>query len=294
MTLVIAGYYTDENDYRNPKLFVAADSAITNGNQTLLTGFDKIKILPINVFTPTFTGNYFKGYFTAHLISNCFIAFAGSTLIATDVISSISSHLNNLLYGYEGSGACLPGRYQILMQCEKNSLENQTTFWDEDMFLDKDIDCLLTGDLIAKVVLHSIKTTLNKAKLHKIDKSGWNSLLAEYVVGSYCQVKKCNRLFKFKPNLINDSSTSQVDIQVDFEEIQEYELVILGMHEVYKDAKEVYDNSLKEKKDTRITMFKFLNSMIDKIQNDGRNEIAYPSVLKTFDQGKLEDLYVNK
>lgn len=67
MTLVIAGHdITSDTNKRGHAgtfngLFVTADSTITDGRQTLLSGFKKIYQVPIKVYSPSFTDGYFKG-----------------------------------------------------------------------------------------------------------------------------------------------------------------------------------------------------------------------------------------
>ena len=77
MTLVIAGYRqngfvwkTDkQQDYtpdRQSGIFVIADSMISTviqgGRKPLVSGFKKIKDVPIKVWQPNFVGELFQGY----------------------------------------------------------------------------------------------------------------------------------------------------------------------------------------------------------------------------------------
>lgn len=177
------------------------------------------------------------------------------------------------------------------MNCEKNSLLNTNKYWDEDMFLDSDLEGLLSGDVISRVVLHSIKGALSGAKRHKIDARGWNSLLTQYVVGVYCEKQKRNRLFTFKPRLVENVLDEIIGIDVDNEEIEPGELVVLGMDGLGERAWQEYRNAFEENNDVKRSIFTFLNKVIDEVQKDGRTEIDYPSVLRAFNRGTLTELY---
>ncbi|MBI3714209.1 MAG: hypothetical protein HY253_14780 [Burkholderiales bacterium] len=296
MTLVIAGHDIEKDcsqlnfKGKNYGLFVAADSTITDGYQTLLTGFKKIYSVPIKVYEPYFVGEYFRDYLSPFLETSCFIAFAGSTVIAQHVLNSITNHLALLRYGYEGGSYTSPGKYQILMDCEKNSLRDSRNTWGDDMFLKSDLEGLLSGDLISRVILHAIEGALASAKRHKIDERGWKSLLTQYVVGAYCEIEKRNRLFTFIPKFEKDIHEVIINIVVDVNEIQPGNIAVLGMSEFGGRARQDYEIAFETNHDVKTAMFSFLNQAIDEVQNNGKKEIDYPSVLKAFNQGKLTEL----
>jgi hypothetical protein len=295
MTLVIAGHditldTTRPSYVRNVHgLFVTADSTITDGRQTLLSGFKKIYQVPIKVYSPSFNGPYFQDYFTPRLESNCFIAFAGSTITAQHVLNGINNHLSLMRYGYEGAGPAVPGTYQILMDCERNSLRAGGTQWDDDMFQDGNLEGLLTGEVVARVVLHAIHGALATAKQHKIDQRGWDSLLTQYMLGTYCEREKRNRLYTVIPSHRREAGVI-VDVDVTLHEVPPGELAVLGMQRFEKGAVEAYNKALKARSDVKKAMFEYLNGAIDEVLEKDTREIDRPAVLRAFSRGNLVEL----
>jgi hypothetical protein len=298
MTLIIAGHDIKKDASRpgfvgaTHGLFVAADSTITNGNQTLLSGFKKIYTLPIKVYKPYFVGGMFRGYQTVRLSTHCFIAFAGSTVTAQHILNGIGNHLGAMRYAYEGSGIMGRGVYQILMDCERNSLHKSMTTWGDDMFLDGDMDDLLSGEVVAKTVGHVLKISLGDAKRHKIDEQGWNSLLTQYVLGTYCEVEKRNKLYTFKPRHKREFGEHGqiVDIEIDQKEIIPGELAVLGMTGFESRAKAAYQAAFQAKADVKRAMFEFLNLAIDEVKANGDLEIDRPALLSAFHRGEMIEL----
>jgi hypothetical protein len=298
MTLVIAGHDIEKDASHlgfagsTHGLFVTADSTITSGNQTLLSGFKKIYTLPVKVYQPYFVGQTFRGYQTVRLATNCFIAFAGSTVTAQHILNGIGNHLGAMRYAYEGSGIMVPGTYQILMNCEPNSLHKPMTEWGDDMFLDWHMENLLSGEVVAKAVRHVLKISLGDAKRHKIDEQGWNTLLTQYVLGTYCEVDKRNKLFTFKPRYKREFGEHGqiVDIEIDQAEIRPGELVVLGMTRFESRAKAAYQAAFEAKADVKKAMFDFLNTAIDEVQAGGDLEIDRPAVLSAFQRGEMTEL----
>ena len=295
MTLVIAGHDIKIDNARPgyvgtvQGLFVTADSTITDGRQTLLSGFKKIYQVPIKVYRPSFTGAHFQDYFSPRLETSCFIAFAGSTITAQHVLNGINNHLSLLRYGHEGSGPGIPGTYQILMDCERNSLRDGNNQWAEDMFLDTDMEELLTGDVVARVVLHSIQCAHGSAKRHKIDQRGWDSLLTQYVIGTYCEKEKRNRLFTVIPSHRRVAGVI-VDVDVTLHEVPPGELVVLGMRQYEAGAATAYNLALESRGDVKRAMFEFLNGAIDEVLQKDTREIDRPAILKAFSKGDLVEL----
>lgn len=298
MTLVIAGHDIKNDagarDHTRPNcgLFVAADSTITNGSQTLLSGFKKIYTVPIKVYEPYFVGEMFRNYHYARLNTSCFIAFAGSTVTAQHILNGIGNHLEAMRYAYEGSGIGCSGTYQILMSCERNSLYEPSTYWAEDMFLPENMQNLLSGEVVAKTVRHVLQVSLGDAKRHKIDEQGWNSLLTQYLLGTYCEIEGRNRLFTFKPLHKREFGDRGplVDIEIVQEEIFPGELVVLGMTCFEARAREAYRTAIEARIDVKTRMFDFLNEAIDEVKASGRLEIDRPSLLKMFDHGVVTEL----
>lgn len=295
MTLVIAGHDIRKDSGRSglkgstDGLFVTADSTITNGRQTLLSGFKKVYEVPIKVYAPSIAGGQFRGYHTSRLETNCFIAFAGSTITAQHILNGVTNHLSALRYAYEGAGQLVRGAYQILMECQPNSLNNFTTWWDDEMFLDRDLENLLSGEIVARTVLHVLRLSLSSAKRHKIDRAGWESLLTQYVVGAYCQVERRHKLYVFKPRFLWEDQQI-IDIEIDQQEIQPGELAVLGMTSFESRAKAAYSAAFETGQDVKKVMHDFLNLAIDEVQANGGLEIDRPSILRAFQQGKLIEL----
>lgn len=295
MTLVIAGHDI-RKDASLPGfkgstegLFVAADSTITSGMQTLLSGFKKIYQVPIKVYRPSFAGGQFRGYHTVRLETNCFIAFAGSTVTAQHILNGVTNHLVALRYSYKGAGMLVPGTYQVQMECEPNRLNNSMTQWDDDMFLDSDMQDLLSGEVVARTVLHVLRVSLGSAKRHKIDKAGWDTLLTEYVLGTYCQIDRRHKLYTFKPR--HKWQDGQItDIEIDLKEIPPGELVVLGMRKFEPRAKAAYHAAFEAEQDVKKAMFDYLNLAIDEVQAGGQLEIDRPAFLRGFQMGKITEL----
>lgn len=301
MTLVIAGHDMKSKENRSAfsrstqGLFVMSDSTISDKGQTLLSGFKKIYTLPIQVYKPYFIEQTFHSYQTVQLATNCFIAFAGSTITAQHIINGIGNHFRVMRYSYGNSDTLSPGLYKVLMDCESNRLDEKMTEWSEDMFLDRDMEDLLSGDVVANTVYHVLISSLGDAKRHKIDQKGWESLLTQYVLGTYCQVKKSNRLFTFKPRFKYemdefDKIVKIVDIEIDQAEILPGELVVLGKMSFEDRAKEAYQAACKATGDVKKKMFDFLNQAIDESLAEGDLSIDRPSVLKFFQQGEMTEL----
>lgn len=294
MTLVIAGHDIKKADTKEAYiaetrgLFVVADSTITSGSQTLLSGFKKIYSMPIKVFQPYFVGSHFHSYQTVFCETECFIAFAGSTLTAQHVLNGIGNHLNVLRIGHDRAR----GGYLVLMNCEVNSLTHRAGIdeWDEDMFTNADMRGLLTGDIISKTVLHAIKGALAGAKKHKIDAAGFKMLLTQYVLGIYCEAQERHRLYTFIPRLRQDALGQIEDIAVDLREISPGEICVLGMTQFATSAEAEFSRAFSSGEDVKDAMFQFMNTAIDQVQAAGKLEIDRPSLLKGFHRGTLTEL----
>lgn len=139
---------------------------------------------------------------------------------------------------------------------------------------------LLSGEVVAKAARHVLKVSLGDAKRHKIDKQGWNTLLNQYVLGTYCEVDKRNKLFTFKPRYKREFGEHGqiVDIEIDQAEIRPGERVVLGMTR--------FESTANVKK----AMFDFLNTAIDEVQAGVNLEIDRPAVLSVFQRGEMTEL----
>lgn len=294
MTLVIAGHDITKKNSRagyageSRGLFVVADSTITTGTQTLLSGFKKIYNIPLAIYKPSFVGVYFHNYRSVFHQTSCFIAFAGSTLTAQHVLNAIGNHLSDLRIGHEFDN----GGYQILMACQSNSLTRRAGVdeWDEDMFLDSDMTDLLSGEVLCNIVLHSIRGALAGAKRHKVDGEGFKALLTQYVLGTYCEVHKRHRLYTFTPTFTRDVLGVIEGIDVDVQEIEQGKLAVLGMTRFADAANREYLRAFNAGEDVKTAVFKSLNRAIDEVQANGDCEIDRPSLLRAFYRGTLTEL----
>lgn len=259
------------------------------GHQTLLSGFKKVYSVPIKVFEPSIAGGQFRGYHGVKLQTNCFIAFAGSTITAQHILNGVTNHLGELQYAHRFNGFGVPGTYQVQMACEPNRLNDLSVMWDEDMFLDRDLRNLLSGEIVAKTMLHVLRVSLGQAKRHKIDQAGWVSLLTQYVLGTYCEVEQREKLYVFKPRFVHDGPQI-IDIEIEQSEIPFGELAVLGMTQFEPRARAAFDIAFDAGEDVKKAMFTFLNLAIDEVQASDRLEIDRPSVLRSFQQGDLVEL----
>ena len=271
-------------------LLVATDTAITTSDGvTLLGGFRKSYEVPIKVWKPYFLGAYFHSYRTIYLETSCFIAFAGSTLTAQHVLNSITEHLGKLRISYRSSSSS-PGEYCVIRHCQKNDLEQGQGVdqWGDDMFLPRDIETLLTADVIADNILYSINEPLRSARKYKLDAKSLQQMQTDFAAGVYCPVSRKHRLYTFRMDKdLSDDGIYEVFVKK--EEILWNQLAVLGMRAEHEaDAQAVLDNCIESCTPPGDAIFDFLNSAIDKTQQSGSNAIDRPSVLKRFEGGRLE------
>lgn len=157
------------------------------------------------------------------------------------------------------------------------------------MFLDEDMENLLSGEIVARTVLHVLRISLSSAQRHKIDQAGWESLLTQYVVGTYCEVTRSHKLYIFKPRF-KWQDQQIVDIEIDQQELRPGELAVLGMTSFEARAKVAYNAAFEAGQDVAKVMHDFLNFAIDEVQENGGLEIDRPSILRVFQQGELLEL----
>ena len=166
MTLVIAGHYLLQGIYENDindvnGLFAVSDSNITEsypGLNVLINDFQKVAEISIKVKSPNFLGGRFNSYLDCRSERSCFIAFAGSTLVAQHLISEIRHHFANFYPTYEDD------KYKIVMCFETKRHIKQDDFYGTNMFKYHHLDKLLSAEYLSEVVNHSIKTVLDNAK----------------------------------------------------------------------------------------------------------------------------------
>lgn len=317
MTLIIAGHNLDRSwnvwcQEEDPKatskipakmeangLFIASDSVITNygssGLVPILGGFRKVYPIQIKVWKPDFIEEYFNGYKSVHYESECFVAFAGSTLTAQHVLNSISTHLSNIRISIEKnvSSATL-WKYKIIRHCQKNILEEKLhSTWDEDMFTPNDYINIVSADGISDIIEYSINEALSSAREYKIDEAAFKSMYTEFAVGIYCPTTRSHKLYTFRFNYkINND---RLNVYADKYEVPESEIAVLGMRKEFETrAEKIFNGSIASATPPAKELFTFLNDAINEIHEKGSYEIDRPSVLRTFYEGKLNQIEVCK
>jgi hypothetical protein len=274
-------------------LFIVADSAITSpsSGQTLLGGFQKVYPIPIKVWEPYFVGMYFHSYQTVWLESECFVAIAGSTLIAQHVLNAIEEHLGSLRITFAHKESLLaPGEYKVAMACEENELLRGAGIdqWDEEMFLRQHFEKLVTADVIARTVQHAIDAALLSAQKYKLDEKSLRDMTTDFALGVTCPVSRAERLFTYR--MKSEILEGRVRVFAEMKETQHHEVAVLGMRRKFEArAQAAFDLALSEHKSPSKELFEFLNIAINEVGAAGSFEIDRPSFLKKFRGGKLKN-----
>lgn len=307
MTLIIAGY-----DYKRPYvfssmneeledikplkmeldgIFVMADSAITThkGGRTLLNGFKKVHIIKGQLWKPYFLPDgSFKDYFEVHESRNFLVAFAGSTLTAQHIINSVTEHLSNLRISYErhNNGSIT---YKAIRHCQKNPLVSDgISYWDDDTFLDRNFEGLLTGEIIAKTTEYSINEALKSAGKYKLTIDEFREMHTELVLGVYCPYKKRHELYVYRM-LDKPGADGVLIAYTEAHLVEEKKLILLGMRKDFEEnAQQDFDISLQEFRSPSSSMYTFLKNAIDKVQNLGSKEIDHPTSFRKLCENSIE------
>jgi hypothetical protein len=262
-------------------LFFAADSAITDieNNKAILGGFKKIYYVKARARRPYFHNQYFKGYFETDSETDFALAFAGNTLTAQHVLNFIVEHVGNLKVSYIRTGYNQPGTYTLVQHCEFNPLEhNPDDQWGYDMFLRTHTQGLLTAEVIAATVEHSINAALKSAKKYKLDRAGINRMHTDFLAGIKCPASGEYKLYEYRFQFaVRDGSAEVFTVK---KEIPPGGLIVLGMRERFESsAVQAFAESITTKKNSAEAMFMFLNRAIDEVSSDASFEIDRPSVL---------------
>lgn len=306
MTLVVAGYNFDEDPWRiidnaqektavrRKGLFAVADSIITsfssNGHSPLLSGFKKIKEIPVKLWQPNFVGENFHSYNSVFLQFDCFIAFAGSTLTAQHVIDLITNHLATLRIDYQSGDFEAGGEYVVKKICDSNNLERNgySSIYGYDMFIpEKHYHGVLTADYISDVVEHSINTALGSAQKYKLDERSLNEMYTEFILGVNCPSTEMDLLIKYTMSRrINVNGI--IEVYVISERVEEGSVAVIGMNhrfgELAQDkANWAIANGLSLKKE----MAKFVKDAIHEVNAEGSFQIAMPMVIKSLENRRV-------
>lgn len=315
MTLIIAGYTFDPaHDYSSvwteaslteeaiPKssmgfvpsrretepsgIFIAADSTITSTTETLLSGFRKVYPVAVRLWQPYFIGESFRDYRNVCMETEIAVGFAGSTLTAQHCMNGITEHLSKLRVSCKPPGDG-PIQYAILMDCEKNPLDDGSTYWAEDTFTSSsDARELLTAEYIASVILHSLKGSLSSARQYKISEKGFHTLLTPFIAGIQCPATQKFHLYAFlmKPETID----GVMNVRVEKQSVPHEKVTVLGMTQEFEsDAQVAYTDTRNAGGSTETAMFDFLNTAIDKVKSRGEKGIDRPAVLKVLSRNGL-------
>lgn len=238
MTLIIAGHhfeksiFSDVSDYGDG-LFAVADSNITSNGSILVNGFKKVVEMPIRVKGLNFLDEYFNGYAGVRCECACFIAFAGSTLVAQHILNSIRNHLCELYPTHN------EGRYELVMPCEKHKHLRDVDYPDH-MFLERHLRDLLTSEYISDVVKHSIQSVLDQAKKHDGMRKIFSAFQAEFILGLCCPVSGNYELYEY--NILPDEAHIA---RVDKTLIPKGKVAVIGKRELFVEAAQIeFDNAI--------------------------------------------------
>lgn len=310
MTLIIAGYehsksidYTrfskDKDATYTPEmevsgLFVVADSAITNpaNGRTILNGFRKTHSIETKLWKPYFMPDgSFRDYKEVFETNQIFVSFAGSTLTAQHIINSITTHLQNLRISYKRHDVDKSIIYTVIKHCEPNPLAtpNRISYWDDDTFLNRDFEGLLTGEVIASTIEYSMNDALSSASKYKLDMNELAAMHTEIVAGVWCPVSKRHELYVYRMQTTRDEDGVLVPCTTK-SLVPTTEVAVLGMRKEFEtNAQAELTDALKSFTPPAKIMLKFLGNAIKSIEQQGGKGIAFPMSLT-----KLEKYKINK
>lgn len=283
LTLVIAGHsllnmgFSCLDNKFCEGIFFVSDSSITQKGTPLVSGFKKVVEMPIRVAGLNFLEETFQGYYGYRYQGACAIAFAGSTLVAQHILNSIRNHLSDLYPTFRD------GTYQLAMVCEEHKFlyGNYPT----EMFLERDIrpNSLLSAQLIADVVKHSVQAILNQAKKHKNMRQMFSAYQADFILGVCCPITKKYHLYQYEI-LPSDPDGAVVSMK----EIPEGKVAVIGMRKLHEqDANDTFAKAVAEGMTTAPVMFDFLVNAITAQNEIGVFEIGFPAFQYTLEQSRL-------
>ena len=283
MTLIVAGRslrkgVLGEESTLLDGLFAASDTSITDGSTILVSGFKKVIEMPIRVCRPVFNGEMSNGYYGFRYAGFCFLAFAGSTLVAQHIVNSITNHLGNLYPVLDGE------TYKLAMPCEERlHLRRGIGDYDYSMFLDSDLDPLLTAEFVCRVVSHSIRACLEKAKQHDGMKKNFRAFSSDFILGMRCPRSREYHLYQY--NLVK-SQSGEVDVLTT--EMPRDEVAVIGMHQRFStEAQECFTSAVREGRSTADEMHAFVARAIEDQNSIGVFKIGMPCALYMYDGGNL-------
>jgi len=283
VTLVIAGHsllnmgFSRLDNKFCEGIFFVSDSSITKKGTPLVSGFKKVVEMPIRVAGLNFLEETFQGYHGYRYQGACAIAFAGSTLVAQHILNSIRNHLSDLYPTFRD------GTYQLAMVCE----EHKFLYGDypTEMFLERDIrpDSLLSAQLVADVVKHSVQSILNQAKKHNNMRQMFSAYQADFILGVCCPNTKKYHLYQYEI-LPSDPDGAVVSMK----EIPEGKVAVIGMRKLHEqDANDTFAKAVAEGMTTAPVMFDFLVNAITAQNEIGVFDIGFPAFHYMLEQSRL-------
>ena len=270
MTLIIAGHHLEKGIFENTSsyeqgLFAVADSNITSNGFVLVNGFKKVVEIPIRVKGLNFLDEYFNGYVGTRYESACFVAFAGSTLVAQHILNSIKNHLSELYPTHNGTD------YELVMSCEKYKHLKNTEYSDH-MFLEHHLNNLLTGEYVSVVAGHSIQAVLEQAKKHDGMKKIFSAFQAEFILGVHCPVLKQYQLYEY--HILPDEERIAIVEKI---VIPKGQVAVIGKRDLFSERAQIrFNESIALGKRTSDEMHKFLAESIDSQNEIGIQDIGKP------------------
>ena len=229
MTLIIAGHslqqsYAEEKSGFCDGVFFAADSAITQGNQVLVSGFKKVVRYPIKVKAVNIAGGVFRGYHGDWYEDGCAIAFAGSTLVAQHMMNSIGNHLSDLRPTFED------GQYVMTMTCEHS--RHVSGYYDEDMFQRRFMgsNYLLNANYLSHVVKHSIEAVLISSKKYDGMREYFEAYRAEFIFSVKCPEDNKYHIYQYEVAQAQDGTAV-----VNVEKVPFGSVAVIGKKSLFKD-----------------------------------------------------------
>lgn len=229
----------------------------------MVKGFKKVIEVPIRIKGLNFCGDWFNGYLGNRYQGACTIAFAGSSLVAQHLINSMKNHLSELYPTF------YDGRYQIVMSCERSKHLRQADY-DDSMFLDDQLDLLLTANLISNVVFHSIEAVLEHARSFGGMSQLFSAYQAEFILGVQCPQTSEYHLYQYEIVPDQESWT-----KVDMVEIMKNDLAVIGAKKFKTDALAELASCTGDEKPSQ-KMLSFLNSVVESETSIGNNGIGKP------------------
>ncbi|EGQ7759848.1 hypothetical protein ACOIXN_004381 [Vibrio vulnificus] len=275
MTLIIAGHtlercFPGEASNFDTGLFVSADSNITQNNVVLVHGFRKVYEVPVRVKALNFCGEWFNGYLGTSHEYKSFVAFAGSSLVAQHIMNSIENHLGELY------PTIVNGEYTLAMTCEKHKHLPQANY-SQDMFLDSDIESLVTAEYLSMLVKHSIEAVIayanGKGQMARL----FSAYQAEFIFGIRCPNTREHCLYQYE--IVEEVEGMYTKAIVKVEAIQKGSVAVIGMKDEFKiGAQRAFDTAVENGDKTSLIIHEYLNQSIRE-NSANNNSIGFPSGL---------------